>query len=933
MLKCELFCSGNSISQQDIEDIGKTNLNKIGKNKHYPITPIEVDEKEYIKQNDINYNNINIKFPFEPYNEQIKYIQSIIDTLKNKEKTALESPTGTGKTLSLLTASLSFLKYIREDLKKKNKSFLLTKPPSIIFTTRTHEEINNIINELWTTCYRPRTCILGSRDLYCINDKNSKNKNNNITKQCQINLKTKTCPYFNPNKKFKKNELDMKTLLEIKQKCAFKKICPFYAELDRYEHSDLILMPYSYLFNERIRKKLDIKTTNAIILIDEAHNIPEVCSDSLSKTITVNNLKYIIKELNELQIKISRKLLKNNLETCIKKLKLSPDNINLIELEKLIDRITTFKKYFEGVKFETDTNNIEQNEKIIEENELFSSLYKLFITEDKEIIENDSIFNSLLKDDYDNSKISSNKLILLNKKFTQIINSLSDWDLILNYNKLYNYTIENYIEFLEILNLIIDIKLKNTENEQKENFIFLLSKPSDKKSDNKHTIKSDTFNNLADINNRFINIICVNPGIGFNRFLKNDMYSLILTSGTLYPIEIFESNLNFKFWNPKRFNHIIDKEQIQVNIIAYDFITGNEKLYLTEKNKYTYNAKKTIQITIGILIDIIPGGIIVYFTSYNMIKEYYDYWKKIGFIKTIENKRQLFVDTKEKNSKTDIMNMYKASNYSDKNGIFFTVFKGVSSEGVNFKNEECRAVLILGIPLISINDIKCNMKKHYLDKIQNNNLTLNLNSNRPLSEEWYYQNAFININQAIGRIIRNAKDYGLVFLFDYRYSENCNLNLLSNWTKEKISYITKHRLTEFKNETENFFKEMKLKFNKKPENITININNNVLNINNNVINPLFVTPKKPIKIYDYSTPIITINNYHEEIRLQTYKHLQEIFPELVIRNPFSEFKTYKSLLEDKKNEILKKRIKSNHLKALKKLNIDNFSMNQINSGK
>ena len=223
--------------------------------------------------------------------------------------------------------------------------------------------------------------------------------------------------------------------------------------------------------------------------------------------------------------------------------------------------------------------------------------------------------------------------------------------------------------------------------------------------------------------------------------------------------------------------------------------------------------------------------------------------------------------------------------------------------------------------------------RNYLDKIQTNNLTLNLNSNRPLSEEWYYQNAFININQAIGRIIRNAKDYSLVFLFDYRFSENCNLNLLSNWTKEKISYITKHNLTELKSDTETFFKEMDFKFNKKPENITINFNNNVININNNVINPLYVTPKKPIKIYEYSTPIITNNNYHEEIRQQTYKNLKEIFPELVIMNPFKEYKTYKSFLEDKKNEILKKRIKSNHLKSLKNLNIDNFSINQINSGK
>ena len=90
----------------------------------------------------------------------------------------------------------------------------------------------------------------------------------------------------------------------------------------------------------------------------------------------------------------------------------------------------------------------------------------------------------------------------------------------------------------------------------------------------------------------------------------------------------------------------------------------------------------------GILIDIIPGGIIVYFTSYKMIKEYYENWKKNNFITILEKKRQLFVDTKEKKSKTDIMNKYKASNYTNKKGIFFTVFKGVSSEGVNFKKEE-----------------------------------------------------------------------------------------------------------------------------------------------------------------------------------------------------------------------------------------------------
>ena len=50
-----------------------------------------------------------IRFPYEQYDVQKLYMQKVLESLKNKSFALLESPTGTGKTLALLCASLAWL--------------------------------------------------------------------------------------------------------------------------------------------------------------------------------------------------------------------------------------------------------------------------------------------------------------------------------------------------------------------------------------------------------------------------------------------------------------------------------------------------------------------------------------------------------------------------------------------------------------------------------------------------------------------------------------------------------------------------------------------------------------------------------------------------------------------------------------------------------
>ncbi len=57
-----------------------------------------------------------VKFPYEPYEVQREYMDKVITCLEERKFGLLESPTGTGKTLALLCASLAWLEGSRSSL-------------------------------------------------------------------------------------------------------------------------------------------------------------------------------------------------------------------------------------------------------------------------------------------------------------------------------------------------------------------------------------------------------------------------------------------------------------------------------------------------------------------------------------------------------------------------------------------------------------------------------------------------------------------------------------------------------------------------------------------------------------------------------------------------------------------------------------------------
>ena len=60
---------------------------------------------------ELKIQGVPIHFPYKPYGCQLSMLNRVVTALNNKQGCLLESPTGTGKTLALLCATLGWLEH------------------------------------------------------------------------------------------------------------------------------------------------------------------------------------------------------------------------------------------------------------------------------------------------------------------------------------------------------------------------------------------------------------------------------------------------------------------------------------------------------------------------------------------------------------------------------------------------------------------------------------------------------------------------------------------------------------------------------------------------------------------------------------------------------------------------------------------------------
>jgi len=249
-------------------------------------------------------------FPYNSRKNQTAIMQTIKRTLTDGQNLVFESGTGSGKTICTLTATLEF------SLENNKK---------IIYTTRTNAQQRQVILELREIRKKNEKLedqIFGigmqGRSNMCILARNdsefSKGNAEELSKLCssekkkaKTNGKDKGCIFYRNflDKDKSKKSLDwfrknLPTAEEFIEYCENKKICPYEINKILIRESRLVVVPYIYVFDLMIRNMLfdclGVPEDDIILVVDEAHNLPDYIRDLYSAQLSMYMLNSCIFE-------------------------------------------------------------------------------------------------------------------------------------------------------------------------------------------------------------------------------------------------------------------------------------------------------------------------------------------------------------------------------------------------------------------------------------------------------------------------------------------------------------------------------------------------------------------------------------------------------------------------------------------------------------
>ncbi|CAN0161372.1 unnamed protein product [Discosporangium mesarthrocarpum] len=124
---------------------------------------------------------------------------------------------------------------------------------------------------------------------------------------------------------------------------------------------------------------------------------------------------------------------------------------------------------------------------------------------------------------------------------------------------------------------------------------------------------------------RVLSYWCFCPGVALEDLKQLGVRSVIVTSGTLSPLASFANELRLPFQVQLENPHVIEKEQVWVGILGRG--VTNQRLCSTYDNRDTPKYKQELGGTVANLCRIIPGGVLVFFSTYSIMDRCISHWK------------------------------------------------------------------------------------------------------------------------------------------------------------------------------------------------------------------------------------------------------------------------------------------------------------------
>ncbi|KAM6457881.1 regulator of telomere elongation helicase 1 isoform 3-T5 [Liasis olivaceus] len=728
----------------------------------------------------IKLNGITIDFPFPPYKCQEEYMSKVLECLQKQVNGILESPTGTGKTLCLLCSTLAWQGHFKDAVsaqkiaQRLNGAELFSDQPlsswgnavtgtdvpayysdvpKIIYASRTHSQLTQVISELKNTVYRPKVCVLGSRDQLCIHPEVKRQENNHMQIHlCRLKVTARTCHFYN-NVEEKSTEKDLiNPILDIEdlvKNGSKHRVCPYYLSRNLKQQADIIFMPYNYLLDSKSRRSHNLDLKGTVVILDEAHNVERLCEELTSFDLTPYDLASAVDAINIVLEDQARKVEQNEINSEFNMEHVSSGlNMDLEDIAKIKRILLQLESAIDAVELPPSGSGLTKDGSYIFD--LFAKAQITFQTQNSLIESLEQIVQYLAG----RAGIFTNTSGL--HKFADVIQT------VFNFGPSEG---TSGVAAGHVVSKYYKVHIHPDANNQK------------KKQ------RTDFWNSLSTKKQgKVLSYWCFSPGYSMHELVRQGVRTILLTSGTLSPVSSFAMEMQIPFPVCLENPHVIDKHQIWVGIIPKGPDGG--LLSSTYEKRFSEECLSSLGKTIGNLVRIIPHGLLVFFPSYPVMDKSLEYWRVHEFVGKIEAVKPVFVEPRHKGTFTEVIDAYyeKIACPKSNGAIFFAVCRGKASEGLDFADKNGRGVIITGLPFPPRMDPRIILKMQFLDEMR----AKDVGGQYLSGNTWYKQQASRAVNQAIGRVIRHRQDYGAIFLCDHRFMNTDTRAQLPSWVRPYI---------------------------------------------------------------------------------------------------------------------------------------------------